>query len=40
MLILCDYRVAAMIAAQASMAFCLTYNAAKTGRKKASGMGC
>jgi hypothetical protein len=38
MLFLREYRVAAMIAAQAGVAFCLSYNAAKTGRKKASGI--
>jgi hypothetical protein len=35
MLFMGEYRVAAMIAAQAGLAFCLTYNAAKTSGKKA-----
>lgn len=29
-----EYRVAAMLAAQAGMAFCLSYNAAKTSARK------
>jgi hypothetical protein len=39
MLFMGEYRVAAMIAAQAGVAFCLTYKAAKTGWKKASKIG-
>jgi hypothetical protein len=34
MIFLGDYRVAAMVAAQAGVAFCLSFNAAKTNARK------